>query len=163
MRSGNSPDKAVGARSPERISQATTDEPPGYFRFLNEVKERIRAARVKAVMSANRELIELYWHIGKGIVERQRRAGWGRSVVERLSRDLWAEFPDSTGLSVQNLWKMRAFYLAWTENAANLSQAVRELDVARAKDWILFRGLKVGYLYILGQAPKYLKRQSIST
>jgi len=79
-------------------------------------------------MSANRELIELYWQIGEGIVERQRTVGWGKSVVERLSCDLRSEFPDSTGFSVQNIWKMRAFYLGWTEEVANLSQAVRELD-----------------------------------
>jgi predicted nuclease of restriction endonuclease-like (RecB) superfamily len=83
---------------------------------------------VKATLSANQELIELYWHIGKVIVERQRVAGWGRSVVERLSLDLGSEFPDSKGFSVQNIWKMRAFFLAWTREMSNLSQAVRELD-----------------------------------
>jgi predicted nuclease of restriction endonuclease-like (RecB) superfamily len=91
------------------------------------LKERIRAARVKAALSANRELIELYWHIGKGIEERQRAEGWGRSVVERLSRDLRTEFPDSAVFSAQNIWKMRAFYLAWAPDVPNLSQAVIEL------------------------------------
>jgi len=101
--------------------------PPGYFRFFNELKGWIRTARVKASLSANRELIALYWRIGQGIVERQRVAGWGKSVVERLSRDLRSEFPDSMGFSVQNIWKMRAFFLAWTRELSNLSQAVREL------------------------------------
>jgi predicted nuclease of restriction endonuclease-like (RecB) superfamily len=103
--------------------------PSGYLRFFNELKGWIRTARVKATLSANRELIELYWRIGKGIVERQRVAGWGRSVVERLSRDLRSEFPQSRGFSIQNIWKMRAFFLAWTRKHSNLSQAVRELDV----------------------------------
>ena len=84
--------------------------PSGYLRFFNELKGWFRTARVKATLSANRELIELYWRIGKGIVERQRVAGWGRSVVERLSRDLRSEFPQSRGFSIQNIWKMRAFF-----------------------------------------------------
>lgn len=67
--------------------------PPGYPGFLAEVKGSIRTARVKATLSANRELIELYWHMGRGIVERQRSEEWGRSVVERLSSDLRSEFP----------------------------------------------------------------------
>jgi len=84
---------------------------------------------VKAVMSANRELIELYWQIGKGIVERQQAEHWGRSVVERLSRDLRSEFPGSTGFSPQNIWYMRSFYLAWAGDGQILQQPAGVLDV----------------------------------
>jgi len=104
------------------------DAPPGYRQFLEDVKERIRTARYKAAMSANKELIGLYWQIGKGIVERQTTDGWGRSVVERLSRDLQSEFPGNVGLSPQNIWHMRSFYLAWAGNARFLPQAAGELD-----------------------------------
>jgi predicted nuclease of restriction endonuclease-like (RecB) superfamily len=101
--------------------------PPGYFRFFNELKGWIRTARVKATLSANRELIELYWRIGKGIVEKQKAEKWGRSVVERLSRDLRSEFPDVAGFSPQNIWYMRSFYLAWSGGGRILQQAVGEL------------------------------------
>ncbi len=60
--------------------------------FLANLKERIRRARVKAVLSANRELILLYREIGRMILERQRKEGWGAKVIERLSRDLRQEF-----------------------------------------------------------------------
>ncbi len=100
----------------------------GYAALLDELKARIRAAQVKAALSVNRELILLYWDIGKSIVERQRKEGWGRSVVERLARDLQAEFPGISGFSPQNMWYMRAFYLAWTVEVANLQQPVGELD-----------------------------------
>jgi len=108
--------------------EAVDPIPRGYAPFLKELKDRIRTARTKAVLSVNRELIELYWQIGKAIVERQRKEGWGRSIVERLSHDIRLEFPDVRGFSAQNLWKMRAVYLAWTEEVSNLSQPVRELD-----------------------------------
>lgn len=101
--------------------------PPGYFRFFKELKGWIRAARVRATLSASRELVELYWRIGRGIVERQKAEKWGRSVVERLSRDVRSEFPDVTGFSPQNIWLMRAFFVAWTEGDAILQQPAREL------------------------------------
>jgi len=113
------------------LQQAVTETsglPKGYAEFLEDLKTRIRAARIKAALSANRELILLYWDIGKSIVERQRKEGWGRSVVERLARDLQAEFPGISGFSPQNMWYMRAFYLAWTLEVANLQQPVGELD-----------------------------------
>jgi predicted nuclease of restriction endonuclease-like (RecB) superfamily len=107
---------------------ATHDLPKGYGQFLKDIKTRIRAAQLKAALSVNRELISLYWHIGKSIVERQHREGWGKSVVERLALDLQREFPGVGGFSRQNVWYMRAFYLAWTEQASNLQRPVGDLD-----------------------------------
>jgi DUF1016 N-terminal domain len=60
------------------------------------------------------------------IVERQRAQGRGRSVVERLAADIQKGFPGMAGFSPQNIWKMRGFFLAWTAEVRNLSQAVRE-------------------------------------
>ena len=113
------------------LSQAVTEShklPKGYVELLEDLKTRIRTTQIKATLSANRELIRLYWDIGKAIVERQRKEGWGKSVVERLARDLQAEFRGISGFSPQNMWYMRAFYLAWTAEAANLQQPVGELD-----------------------------------
>ena len=112
-------------------SQAVTESsklPKGYAEFLENLKTRVRTAQIKAALSANRELIRLYWDIGRSIVERQRTEGWGRSVVGRLARDLQAEFPGILGFSPQNMWYMRAFYLAWTVEVASLQQPVGELD-----------------------------------
>lgn len=102
--------------------------PESYARVLKSLKDRIRQARIKATLSAHRQLIELYWHIGKVIVERQRNEGWGKSIVERLAVDLHKAFPDMGGLSPRNIWRMRAFHLAYTEDVQKLPRAVAELD-----------------------------------
>lgn len=105
--------------------QSVARIPTGYGEFLDDLKARIRAAQIKASLSVNRELIELYWSIGRDIVQRQRIEGWGKATVERLAADLQREFPGVGGFSRQNIWRMRAFYLAWTEPV--LSQPAREL------------------------------------
>ncbi len=102
---------------------------PEYPAFLAEVKARIQHARLSAGRAVNRELILLSWDIGQGIVEKQRNAGWGDAVVERLSSDLRAEFPNVQGFSVQNLWRMKQVFLDHT-SAEFLSQVVRELGLA---------------------------------
>ncbi|HET7462812.1 MAG TPA: PDDEXK nuclease domain-containing protein [Longimicrobium sp.] len=88
---------------------------PGYGELLEALKARIRGAQVRAALAANRELIALYWDIGRAIVGRQQSDEWGTSVIERLSRDLRDAFPDAHGFSPRNLWRIRAFYLAWSE------------------------------------------------
>jgi len=65
--------------------------------------------------------------VGKLIVERQRAKGWGSAVIERLSRDVRQEFPDIQGFSPRNIWRMRAFYLAYTEEVRNLPQITAEM------------------------------------
>lgn len=110
--------------------------PVGYQEFFEDIKTRIRAAQIKAAISANRELIVLYWDIGKSIVERQKSEGWGKAVVDRLAADLCKEFPGIEGFSPRNVWRMRAFYLAWTDELvaqparkpAILPQLASELD-----------------------------------
>ncbi len=64
-----------------------------YTNLLQDVKQRIRSAQYKALRSVNEELIQLYWDIGKIIVDRQKKHGWGKSIVENLSKDLQLEFP----------------------------------------------------------------------
>lgn len=98
----------------------------GYEDFLRDLKARIRSAQIKAALSVNRELIGLYREIGKAIVEQQERQGWGKAVVEKLSKDLRREFPDMTGFSARNLWDMRRFYEAYRDQQ-NLRQLVAEI------------------------------------
>src|SRR5690606_9717821 len=87
---------------------------PGYPEFLAELTRRVQSARVAAGRAVNRELVTLYWDIGRNIVEKQHARGWGNAVVERLGADLRREFPGVTGFSADNLWRMRQFYLEGT-------------------------------------------------
>jgi predicted nuclease of restriction endonuclease-like (RecB) superfamily len=121
-------DPAPGGLAPART--AATGLPDGYAELLADLKTRVRAAQVKAALSVNRELIQLYWDIGKRIVDRQEREGWGKSVIERLAGDLQKAFPGVGGFSKGNVWRMRAFYLAYTQDVANLAQAARQLTTA---------------------------------
>jgi predicted nuclease of restriction endonuclease-like (RecB) superfamily len=89
--------------------------PDGYAPLLAELKVRVRSAQLKAAVSVNRELILLYWHIGSEILRCQKEQGWGAKVVDRLSRDLRAEFPEMGGFSTRNLKYMRVFADAWSD------------------------------------------------
>ena len=102
---------------------------PDYPAFLAALKERILHARTSAARAVNRDLVLLYWDIGRGIVEKQQRAGWGDSVVERLAADLRAAFPDMRGFSTANIWRMRQVYETCSSDSF-LAQVVRELGPA---------------------------------
>jgi predicted nuclease of restriction endonuclease-like (RecB) superfamily len=84
-----------------------------YRHLLMEVQQRIRAAQYDALKAVNREMLNLYWDIGKMIVSRQQNVNWGKSVVEQLAKDLQAEFPGISGFSTRNIWRMRDFYLTY--------------------------------------------------
>jgi predicted nuclease of restriction endonuclease-like (RecB) superfamily len=86
-----------------------------YTDFLDSLKQRIRTAQVKAALAVNRELVLLYWQIGREILERQRLEGWGSKVIQRLAKDLKQEFPDVRGFSPSNLKYMKAFAEAYPE------------------------------------------------
>jgi len=85
-----------------------------YKDFLEQLKSKIKHAQLKASLSVNTELIQLYWNIGKAIVEKQQEAGWGTSIIEKLSKDLQNAFPGIQGFSRTNISRMKAFYLAYT-------------------------------------------------
>ncbi len=101
--------------------------PAGYAEFLNSLKTRIRQVQIKTALSANSALVELYWDIGQSICERQKQAAWGTKVIERLAGDLAKEFSGVEGLSRANLYRMRAFYLAYPRQDVIVAQAVRQL------------------------------------
>lgn len=116
---------------------------PTYGQLLGELKARIHAAQITALRAVNKELIGLYWDIGHRIDERQQTEGWGKGVVEALSKDLRAEFGEKSGFSVQNLWYMRKFYreykdlpnlqplageIAWTKNTLILDRCTEPLQ-----------------------------------
>jgi predicted nuclease of restriction endonuclease-like (RecB) superfamily len=87
-----------------------------YSQLLVDIKQRIRSAQYAALKAVNQELIALYWDIGQLIVDRQQAAGWGKSVVEQLAKDIQVEFPGISGFSVRNLWNMRNFHLTYSQN-----------------------------------------------
>lgn len=87
----------------------STKLPEGYANWLREVKERIRTAQQKAILTANRQMILLYWGIGRDIWKRQNKKGWGSKVINRLADDLRREFPEMKGFSPSNLKYMRRF------------------------------------------------------
>ena len=97
-----------------------------YKSFLHALKQKIYSAKTKAISSANRLMIELYFEIGKEIVSKQDTLGWGKSVVEQMSKDLISEFGEKSGYSTQNLWYMRQFYLVY-KDSLNLQQLVGEI------------------------------------
>ncbi len=90
--------------------------PSGYPELLAQLKARITTARTRAALAVNRELVVLYWEIGRHILQRERQAGWGAKVIEQLAADLRREFPDMTGLSRSNLHYMRQFAAAWPDS-----------------------------------------------
>ena len=82
-----------------------------YRVLLKEIKDRIRGSQIKAALSVNKEVIELYWNIGKLMVEKQKFSEWGDKFVENLSKDLQKEFPEMEGFSATNLRRIKKFLL----------------------------------------------------
>ncbi|RGN94375.1 YhcG family protein [Bacteroides uniformis] len=89
---------------------------PEYLNFKNEITARIRSAQYEALKAVNKEMITLYWEVGKRITEQQTALGWGKSVVENLSRDIQKEFPGIQGFGVRNMWDMARFYAEYQSN-----------------------------------------------
>lgn len=91
------------------------DLPTNYTFLLDSLRERIRSAQVRAVLSVNREMVLLYWQIGRDILAQQAQHGWGAKVIDHLSLDLRRAFPSMKGFSARNLKYMRAFAAAWPD------------------------------------------------
>jgi hypothetical protein len=100
--------------------------PAEYLALLSEVKARVRNAQYAALRSVNKELVGLYWDIGRMIVRRQVSGSWGKAVVERLAADLQTEFPGVGGFSASNLWRMKGFYEVYA-SSEKLAPLVREI------------------------------------
>jgi len=86
-----------------------------YVELIEGLKKQISQARIRAHLAVNKEMITLYWHIGKQILERQNSQGWGTKVIENISKDLRAEFPEMKGLSARNLVYMQTFAKAYPD------------------------------------------------
>jgi predicted nuclease of restriction endonuclease-like (RecB) superfamily len=125
-----SPAKANKDKALSRSSASLL--PVGYGELLEDLKSRVRTVQVKAAVAVNRELIQLYWDIGRLIVERQQQEGWGTSVIDRLASDLQKAFPGLKGFSPSNVSRMRAFFLAYSRCSENSAQPVPKLTGRRS-------------------------------
>lgn len=97
-----------------------------YLDWVRDIKSRIHQAQIQAAKRVSRELILLYWDIGRSIVEKQEALGWGKSVVEDLAKDLGQEFHGTSGFSPRNLWDMRRLYLEYRDRK-DLRQLAAEI------------------------------------
>ena len=97
-----------------------------YQTLLSEIKNRIHTAQYDALRAVNKELLALYWDIGRMITDRQQGKTWGKAVVEQLSGDLQNEFPGISGFSASSLWRMKNFYETYA-SCKKLAPLVREI------------------------------------
>ncbi|MCA1537507.1 DUF1016 family protein [Bradyrhizobium sp. NBAIM03] len=105
-----------GPAAPRKGARPATEiDAQSYSAFVGDLKTKIAEARHRAGLSVNRELILLYWTVGRDILIRQEKEGWGAKVIDRLADDLGRAFPEMTGLSARNLKYMRAFAEAWPD------------------------------------------------
>ncbi len=134
-----------------------------YAAWLTEVKSRIQSARISAARAVNRDLILLYWDIGRGIVEKQNAHGWGQAVIDRLSHDLSTAFPAVTGFSSRNLRNMKQFDTAYSQPEF-LQRVVAELSRQSSvpfadEKWqqAVAKLSRLGVMEFLGQAVPELR------
>lgn len=150
----------VTRRPSSTSSKAAAEAPPslrrapaGYAKWLAELKAQIRSAQLRASLAVNRELVLMYWRIGRDILERQAEDGWGSKVIDRLAHDLRTEFPEMRGFSPRNLKYMRAFAEAWpdpefVQQAAaqlpwfHLCTLLDKLDGRDERDWYLLKAIE---------------------
>jgi len=131
-------------------SPEVTIASPEYRKFIEDLKSRVLSARLSAVRAVNRDLILLYWDIGRGIVAKQQALGWGESVVEMVAADLKQAFPTTTGFSPRNLRSAKQLYLSYSDPIIWL-QAVAKLP----------GGAKVGDAEIWPQAAAILTNETV--
>jgi len=111
-----------------------------YKNCVKTIKSMVASAQYEALRKVNKELIELYWNIGKAINDKQGELGWGKSIVEKLARDLQAELPGVKGFSARNLWNMRNYFLEYRDNSflqtlsAEISWSKNVLIMTKCKD-----------------------------
>lgn len=111
----------------EMIKHMEKKEIVGYEPFVDDLKHLIQEKQYHVLKMINSETINLYWKIGEEIYKQQQEKGWGKSIVQVLSKELQKEFPGAKGYSAANLWRMRNFYLTYCESE-KLAPMVREIS-----------------------------------
>lgn len=95
------------------VASNSSEKSDNYLQFIEEIKNEIRRQRVSVVLNANSSMICLYWNIGKAILEKQEKEGWGAKVIDQMAKDLKDAFPDMSGFSPRNIKYMRKFAECW--------------------------------------------------
>ncbi len=98
-----------------------------YSAFIENIKQRVHGAQIKAAVSVNQELLHLYWDLAARIVEQQKQSAWGDGFLEQLSKDLQEEFPEMKGFSKRNLELMRQWYRFWSSEPSIAQQLVSQI------------------------------------
>ncbi|NDJ18563.1 DUF1016 family protein [Myxacorys almedinensis A] len=130
--------------------------PENYDDFLSDLKERIRNAQLRAAIAVNQELVVLYWHIGREVLNKERSQGWGAKVVERLATDLKKAFPEMKGFSARNLRYMKTFAEAYPDESILQQLAARipwfhncvlleKVKDAQARNWYIQQTIEQGW------------------
>ncbi|MGZ8906558.1 MAG: DUF1016 N-terminal domain-containing protein [Methylobacter sp.] len=131
-------------------------QPADYQVWLKSLKTQIQAARQRAVLAVNQELLKLYWQIGDGILQRQQQQGWGSKVIDRLAQDLRLAFPEMKGFSARNLKYMRRFAEIWPDaefvqqTAAQLPwfhicTIMDKLQTEHERQWYMCKAVEYGW------------------
>ena len=87
--------------------------PEGYSEWKNDIEQLIEVSKLRTAISVNSSMLTLYWSIGKSILQKQNENGWGKKIIEQLSKDLSNRFPDDRGYSERNLRNMKLFASAY--------------------------------------------------
>lgn len=151
-----SPNADLVTTSNTSVPVSLTPAPTGYLEWFADVKARIHAAQLRASLAANEVVLQLYWDLGRDILERQSREGWGAKVIDRLSHDLRVAFPGSNGYSPRNLKYMRALAEAWSDPEIvqqllhklpwfHLCTILDKVKEPAARDWYLRAAIEYGW------------------
>lgn len=144
----------VGAAFP--IAQARVGLPRDYASMLNAIKDRIQQERLRVVVTANAALVQLYWDVGRMILARQERAGWGAKVIDRLAADLRDAYPDMQGFSPRNLLFMRGFAASYRDRKivkqlvsllpwGHIIRLLQRVKNSEAREWYARQTIKYGW------------------
>jgi predicted nuclease of restriction endonuclease-like (RecB) superfamily len=138
------------------VPATVVELPGGYKDLLKQVKHRVKTERLKAVLSASAAQILMYWDIGNDILRKQKQAGWGAKIIDRLSSDLRDAFPEMNGFSARNLKDMRKFAECWSDReivqrtAAQIPWRNNQLLLYKVKDsnlriWYVEQNIQNGW------------------
>lgn len=114
-----------------------------YKIWIDGIKQRVRQSQIKASVKVNYELLDLYWNIGKDIVNKQEKTKWGDAFLHVMSKDLKNSFPGMLGFSVENLKHIRYWYRFYNEGSKGL-QVVTQFEtmenVIKSIPWGIIKG-----------------------
>lgn len=128
-----------------------------YLMLLKEIKDRIRRAQIRATMSANAEMLLMYWDVGRTIDEQRSIEGWGTKVIQRLSQDIRNDLPELKGFSERNIARMLAFYREYS-TLSILPTALARLEGADSASILPTPLAELAELSVEGQIEKLLFR-----